>query len=116
MPETFTPHENITFHLINNTLFTDFMRRCSGFISTAGFESVCEALYLQKPALMIPVEGQYEQACNAIDGELAGAGLKGTSFDLTQFLDFLPNYTPNTNFRQWVEKANTIFLEELTNF
>ncbi len=116
MPEKYMPHENLTFHQIDNALFTDLMSQCKGFISTAGFESVCEALYLQKPVLMIPVEGQYEQACNAIDGELAGAGIKGKSFDLTQFMAFLPNYSPNNDFRKWIENVNAIFLQELTNF
>ena len=116
MSQVYRPHENLTFHLINNVLFTDLMSRCKGYISTAGFESVCEAMYLQKPVLMIPVDSQYEQACNAIDGEIAGAGIKGSSFDISMLIDFLPHYIPNDNFYRWVEKAETIFLEELTNF
>ena len=51
MPETFMPHENLTFHLIKNDLFIDLMRRCNGFFSTAGFESICEAMYMQKTSL-----------------------------------------------------------------
>ncbi len=116
MPETYMPHENLSFHLINNDLFTDYMRRCRGYISTAGFESICEAMYLKKPALMVPVEGQYEQACNAIDGEISGAGVKSTSFDVSLLMDFLPNYHPDSDFQNWVGKAESIFLDELTNF
>ena len=97
-------------------MFTDLMSRCKGYISTAGFESVCEAMYLQKPVLMIPVDSQYEQACNAIDGEIAGAGIKGSSFNVSMLINFLPDYMPDDNFYRWVEKAETIFLEELTNF
>ena len=115
MPAKYSPHENLTFHLINNELFTDLMRRCKGYISTAGFDSICEAMYLQKPVLMVPVEGQYEQACNAIDGELAGAGIRGSSFDVSSLLDFLPDYKPNRDFHHWVDKAESVFLEELTN-
>jgi len=116
MPEKFSPQDNLTFHQINNTLFTDMMRRCRGYISTAGFESICEAMYLHKPVMMIPVEGQYEQACNAIDGEISGAGIKGASFDISKLMDYLPNYTPNNDFKHWVKKTESIFLEELTNF
>ncbi|NJN25456.1 MAG: glycosyltransferase [Cyclobacteriaceae bacterium] len=116
MPETYQPHEHLTFHQINNELFTDLMRRCKGFVSTAGFESVCEALYLQKPVFMIPVEGQYEQACNALDGEIAGAGIKGNSFDLSRFMAYLPLYQPSAYFRQWVDEAESVFVRELTNF
>lgn len=116
MPEVFLPHENLTFHLINNSLFTNLMRRCMGYFSTAGIESISEAMYLRKPVLMIPVKGQYEQSCNAIDGELAGAGIRGSSFDISLLMDFLPIYKPNNDFHHWVNKAESVFLEELTNF
>ena len=116
MPEEYIPHDNLTFHLINNDLFNDLMKRCKGYISTAGFESICEAMYLQKPVLMVPVKGQYEQACNAIDGEISGAGIRGSSFDISLLMNFLPDYEPNNTFHRWVKKTESIFLEELTNF
>lgn len=115
MSETYKPHENLTFHLINDKLFNDLMRRCKGFISTGGFESICEAMHLRKPVMMVPVEGQYEQTCNAIDGKIAGAGIKASSFNISKFIDYLPNHVPNNNFHSWVENAESIFLEELTN-
>jgi len=90
--------------------------RCRGYISTAGFESICEAMYLKKPVMMIPVEGQYEQACNAIDGEISGAGIKGASFDISKLMDYLPNHTQYNDFKHWVEKTESIFLEELADF
>ena len=92
------------------------MRKCKAYVTTAGFESVCEAMYLQKPTLMIPVESQYEQACNAADGQLSGAGIAGNSFDLSPLIEFLPQYTSNMDFKDWVSKAGDMFLEELTNF
>ena len=51
------------------------MASCSGLVCTAGFESVCEAMYLGNPVIMVPVAGQYEQACYALYGEYSGAGL-----------------------------------------
>lgn len=116
MPDSFSPRKNLTFHQLNNSLFNDMMRRCKGFFSTAGFESICEAMYLQKPTLMVPVARQYEQACNAIDGEISGAGIKGNSFDISQLIKFLSIYQPNHDFREWVKKTESMFLEELTNF
>ena len=114
--EEYKPHINLTFHQINNALFSDMMRRCKGFVSTAGFESICEAMYLQKPVLMIPVEGQYEQACNAIDAKVTGAGIKDITFNISNLLDFLPDYSPNNDFKNWTDQTEKIFLEELTNF
>jgi len=116
MPDHYSPQKNLTFHQINHAVFTDMMRRCKAFVSTAGFESICEAMYMNKPAMMIPVDGQYEQACNAIDAEISGAGIKASKFNITQLLDYLPNYKPNIEFKQWADKTESIFLEELTNF
>jgi uncharacterized protein (TIGR00661 family) len=115
MPLSYRPHENLTFHQIDHKLFTDMMRRCKGYISTAGFESICEAMYLEKPALMIPVEGQYEQACNAIDAELSGAGKKSKGFDIGLLQNEITNYTPPTEFKKWVASAEEVFVRELTN-
>ena len=36
-----------------------------GVITGAGFETPAEALYLGKNLLVLPIKGQYEQACNA---------------------------------------------------
>lgn len=116
MAQTYVPQTNLVFHQINYDLFSDLMRRCKGYVSTAGFESICEAMYLQKPVLMIPVARQYEQACNAIDAELAGAGIIRDSFDISSLIDFMPKYTPNTTLRSWFDITTSVFLEELTNF
>ncbi len=115
MPEKYVPHEHLTFHQINNNLFSELMENCKGYISTAGFESICEAMYLKKPVLMIPVQGQYEQACNAIDAKNSGAGIIGSSFDISLLMDFLPDYKPANKFVQWTDQANSIFLKEITN-
>jgi uncharacterized protein (TIGR00661 family) len=116
MPATYSPHHNLTFHQIDNERFTDYMKRCKGYISTAGFESICEAMYLDKPSLMIPVDGQYEQACNAIDGAISGAGKRASTFDIALLLDVISRYQPPVEFKNWVAQAESIFIEELTNF
>ena len=109
-------HGNLTFHQINNDLFSDMMRNSVGYVSTAGFESICEAMYLRKPTLMIPVAGQYEQACNAIDAETCGAGVQDITFNISRLLEFIPEYRPNNDFKNWTDQTEKIFLEELTNF
>jgi uncharacterized protein (TIGR00661 family) len=116
MPKAFSPHQNLTFHQIDNHLFTEFMRKCKGFISTAGFESICEAMYLGKPALMIPVDGQYEQACNAIDGEISGAGKRAQAFDISLLKEVIADYRPVDEFKNWVNLTESVFIDELTNF
>jgi uncharacterized protein (TIGR00661 family) len=82
MPDHYQPLPNLTFHQICETRFIEKMASCKGFLTTAGFESIGEAMYLSKPVLMVPVKGQYEQRCNALDAEKAGAGKAAKSFDL----------------------------------
>ncbi|GAB3647971.1 glycosyltransferase family protein [Echinicola sediminis] len=88
-PDTYTPLPNITFHQINDRLFLEKMAGCRGLLCTAGFESVCEAMYLGKQVMMVPVKGQYEQACNALDAVNAEAGISGTCFDIEGFDSWL---------------------------
>lgn len=56
--------DNVSIFPLSNK-FIDSLVSSSGCISSAGFESNAEALYLQKPLLCIPIKFQYEQACNA---------------------------------------------------
>jgi uncharacterized protein (TIGR00661 family) len=111
MPETFKVDEKMFFHRLSDDKFLDMMAECKGYATTAGFESVCEAMYMQKPVLMIPAH--IEQECNAIDAVSVGAGVASDSFDLSQLLYFAEKYKANDEFRKWSMKAEEIFLKEL---
>jgi len=116
-PELKVVHPNLIFHQLDATKFMDMMRRCKGLVTTAGFESVCEAMYLDKPVMMVPVEGQYEQACNAIDASSAGAGISSSSFKIEPFLDYLPDHLSISNqFREWYGSMEDLVIRELTDF
>ncbi len=106
--------ENLHFHSIDAGKFLEMMRACKGLISTAGFESVAEAMWLGKPVLMVPLRGHYEQTCNAVDAERAGAGIYRPGFEVTPLLEFLPQYRPcRAEFRAWVEQAGPLFFREV---
>ncbi len=106
--------KNLTFHRLSDVKFLRMMAGCRGFVTTAGFESVCEAMYLGKPVFMVPVGGHYEQECNALDAERAGAGIWSTTFDLDAFMEYLPRHKPDlTTFCTWVESAPERILAEL---
>jgi hypothetical protein len=61
-------------------------------------------MYLGKPVMMVPVAGQYEQACNALDGEESGAGKKADFFDFSLLTKLqLPDPNHTVNYRKWVE-------------
>ena len=103
--------DTLTFHRLNDVKFVQMMAGCMAYATTGGFESVCEALYLQKPAMMIPVH--IEQECNAFDAMHSGAGIACDEFNLTKLLQFLPVYRPDTTFGDWVNRADEFFLKEL---
>ena len=99
--------ENVVFHQLNDVAFLEAMSRCRGLMTTAGFESVCEAMYLGKPVYMMPAGRQMEQHCNAVDASLSGAGIWGFDFDLERFLEYLPRHRGNPEkFREWVDSGS----------
>ncbi|RYU96579.1 glycosyltransferase family protein [Emticicia agri] len=112
--DTYQYSPNLHFHKINGKKFLEMMQNCRGLVTTAGFESVCEAMYLGKPTFMIPVPKHYEQACNAIDASRAGAGISATSFDLTAFMNYLPSHKDiSAEFKAWHSRSSFIFLREI---
>ena len=103
--------KTLTFHRINDVKFLRYMAGCKAYATTAGFESVCEAMYLGKPMLMVPAH--IEQDCNAYDAAESGAGIVADTFDLSRLLEFAEHYTPNLEFRYWARSAERRFLEIL---
>ncbi len=112
--EVFKYARNLHFHRINSQKFIEMMQNCGGLVTTAGFESVCEAMYLGKPTMMIPVPKHYEQACNALDAKRAGAGITGTKFDLSDFISYMPYYQDiSPEFQTWHSRSSFVFLREI---
>lgn len=113
-PPVYAYDATLTFHRIDDEKFLELMARCQGLASTAGFEAVGEAMYLGKPVQMTPVEGHFEQWCNAMDGVRAGAGIHSTDFEVDRLIQHLPHYRPpGAAFRDWVESAGERFLREI---
>ena len=107
--------DTLTECRLDGQRFLDDMARCSAVATTAGFESVCEAMYLGKPVLMMPQPNHYEQPCNALDGQRAGAGLAADTFDLMSLVGYVPRYEKNVQkrFRRWQSRVSGMFLASL---
>jgi uncharacterized protein (TIGR00661 family) len=114
-PATLEIDDTFTLHQIDDKLFLKYMAGCSGYITTAGFESVCEAFYLDKPVMMIPAH--IEQEVNAADASSIGGGITGNSFDLSKLLTYMNEERTfaTAGFREWVRSAEKIFIEQLTS-
>ena len=63
---------NLCFMPLGRDSFVKALRGCNGVICNAGFELASEALTLGKRLLLKPVQGQFEQASNAMTLELLG--------------------------------------------
>ncbi len=57
--------KNVSIKPIFDSDFERAMAWSKGVICGAGFETPAEAMYLKKKLLVVPMKGQYEQACNA---------------------------------------------------
>lgn len=81
-----TPHrgkvENLDFRAPSNEWFVHDLARCRAVISTAGNQTIGEAVHLGKPILAIP-EDAFEQRLNAHLIERMGVGMKASLRGLT---------------------------------
>lgn len=66
--------DGLKLHEPDAEKFRIFMTRCRALITTAGFETVAEALHAGVPLGVIPAQGHFEQYCNAADFEALGLG------------------------------------------
>ncbi len=82
--------KNVTIKPIQNDAFIQSLSSCKGLLTSAGFESPAEALYLNKKVYVIPIGGQYEQLCNA--KALNQLGVHSSAFNDTNLISKLNNW------------------------
>jgi len=109
--ETEHPIHNLSLHRVHDKNFLQDMANCKGLVCTAGFESVCEAKYLGKPVMMIPVAGQYEQACNALDAVASGVGIASANFDFAKLDQMEKNKCDSAHYIKWADSWPIVFRE-----
>jgi uncharacterized protein (TIGR00661 family) len=114
VPPVWEVDETLTLHTISDESFLRCMAGCRGYVTTAGFESVCEAMYLDKPVMMIPAH--IEQEVNAADASSIHGGITGDSFDLSKLQAFMNRERTfqTGDFQKWIRSAEDIFMEQLT--
>jgi uncharacterized protein (TIGR00661 family) len=81
---------NILFLPVDKHLFNTSLITCHGIITGAGFETPAEALKLGKKLMVMPIKGQYEQACNA--AALEKLGVKKIDRLDDDFMDHFSNW------------------------
>jgi uncharacterized protein (TIGR00661 family) len=100
-------------HGLDANIFLEYLAGCSVLVSTAGFETVCEALFFGKHCFVVPVEGHFEQYCNARDALVLGVA-SGVHFDLDRAYSLsTQKQDSDTGFRRWVGDCPDILLHRL---
>lgn len=99
--------KNLVFKKASQTEFLKDLAGCEGVIANAGFSLMCEALYLRKPYLALPVKGQFEQVLNAHYLEKLGYGkhwdelnkerIEAFLFNINLYKNNLKKYKQNDN-------------------
>lgn len=65
-------HGNVTVRPVSHEAYLRSLEGCSGLLTGGGFEAPSEALYLGKMLMVVPMNMQYEQQCNAKALKLLG--------------------------------------------
>lgn len=87
---------NLIFNPISMDAFTKSFINCEGIITTAGFETPSEAIYMGKKLCVVPMNNQYEQSCNAAFlSELGACVINKIQFQQDEL-------------KEWIESKNTL--------
>lgn len=90
-------HQNLEFHPVSREGWLSAFRNAGSVIMGAGFEGPAEVLHHGKRLMVIPMQGQYEQVCNA--EALKRLGVNVQSRIQNDFEDRL---------RYWLEESKSI--------
>ncbi|RMD57535.1 hypothetical protein D6825_03780 [Candidatus Woesearchaeota archaeon] len=103
--------ENFQFFPDDNKNYVKALASCKAVISTAGHQLISECLYLEKPILLIPEKGQYEQELNAKMAEGTGwakaSSLQNLRSDIVNFLKTLNCYPKKTSIKIRVKTSDS---------
>jgi uncharacterized protein (TIGR00661 family) len=84
---------NLTFRPFSEQVFIDDLRTARAVVAGGGYTLMSEAVYLHKPLLSLPVQGQFEQTLNALYLQQLGYGRHASVLDqptLDAFLADVP--------------------------
>lgn len=100
-----TDETNVTVQPVNNSVFLRSLETCKGVLTSGGFETCAEAMYLGKKLMVIPIQNQYEQQCNA--AALKQLGIQVTYKITATFSNTLNEWLQSTDIRKLTEISDT---------
>ncbi len=105
---------NLTYRPFSEERFIEDLRTARAVVAGGGFTLMSEAVYLHKPLLSVPVEGQFEQVLNALYLQKLGYGLHAPELTierLHEFLERLPQLEASLS--AYRQDGNTVALSVL---
>ena len=81
--------DNLVYRPFSEKGFIDDLRTARAVVAGGGYTLMSEAVYLRKPVLSLPVQGQFEQVLNALYLEKLGYGMYAPALTLDVLRDFL---------------------------
>jgi len=94
--------KNVKLNQLDAKLFQEKMKICSGVICTGGFETSSEAIYQNKPLLMVPCNNHFEQYANSNDAEMAELAV------FSKHIDFLRMPKKVNHDLAWFDKIEVL--------
>jgi len=115
--EGLTYNENLHFHHIDDKKFLKYLEGCTGLLTTAGFEAICEAAFLGKPVLMTPVHS--EQRINAYEFSQFKFGIVSNELNPSLLIEYIMNegaiLKDTFNYQSRVISAKKILLDAINS-
>jgi len=102
--------ENLKISKLDGHKFIERMRNSKYVVTTSGFETVSEAIYMQKRVVAIPVQNHYEQICNGNDLQRSGLGAMQADYDFhLDEMDFPSPEHLSSSTRSWFDQKDDVF-------
>jgi uncharacterized protein (TIGR00661 family) len=108
----YTAQQNLSLYSFNEESFIESLKTCSQVICTAGFETLAEAAFHNKPLEVVPTWNHFEQYCNALDLVRSGLGIMKSHFSPV-INSSEENIPENRIFKNWVMEADKHILSNL---
>jgi len=104
--------------MLSGQKFIDRLAACQAYVSTAGFDSIAEAAFLEKNILMVPTKNHFEQKCNAIDARRAGLAVSADDFDLSLVTNNKKTHSDRSikTYKEWVERSSDKIINILERY
>ncbi|HEY6077842.1 MAG TPA: MJ1255/VC2487 family glycosyltransferase [Polyangiaceae bacterium] len=105
---------NLTFRPFSEAGFIDDLRSARAVIAGGGYTLMSEAVYLHKPLLSLPVQGQFEQTLNALYLQQLGYGRHAEALDARTLEAFLADVPRCAEALEgYAQDGNRLMLEAL---